>query len=102
MIEGRTTGEARQPVYSAGWPKPQRKQSSNAYACRASKTALNMVSLLWSRILEVDGVKCFGISPGFLATNLAGDAEILQQAGAAEPEVGVYIDIYIPQSVPVS
>ena len=84
----KTTGEGRQPKYTPGWPKPQRKQSSNAYAYRVSKAALNMALLIWVRILEADGVKCFGISPGFLATNLAGDPEIMRRAGAADPILG--------------
>lgn len=86
--ERRTTGEARQPVYEAGWPKPERLRSGNAYAYRVSKTALNMVALLWSRILEPDGVKCFLLSPGFLATNLSGDQAAMQRAGAEDPILG--------------
>ena len=83
-----TSGERLQPTYTAGWPKPQRTLAGNAYAYRASKSALNMVFLLWNRILEPDGVKCFAVSPGFLATNLAGDPEKMRQAGAGDPMLG--------------
>lgn len=83
-----TPGEKRQPAYAPGWPKPQRTQAGNAYAYRVSKSALNMVFLLWNRILEPDGVKCFAVSPGFLATNLAGDPELMRQAGAGDPMLG--------------
>lgn len=51
----------------AGWPKPE-VHPYRAY--RASKTALNMVMLEWHWQLREDGVKTWGVSPGFLATNL--------------------------------
>lgn len=86
--EKQTPGEARAPKYPPGWPKEGRMASSNAYAYRVSKTALNMALLHWVRLLEADGVKCFGISPGFLATNLAGDPEAMKKAGAADPALG--------------
>lgn len=86
--EKQTPAEARAPKYPPGWPKGGRTASSNAYAYRVSKTALNMALLHWVRLLEADGVRCFGISPGFLATNLAGDPETMKKAGAADPALG--------------
>jgi NAD(P)-dependent dehydrogenase (short-subunit alcohol dehydrogenase family) len=69
-----------------GWPKPP---SPSQIAYRSSKTALNMVMLDWKRMLEVDGVKVFGISPGFLATNLGGmGPEFLKKMGAGDTSVG--------------
>lgn len=48
-----------------------------------------MVVLDWARVLKEDGVKVFAISPGFLATGLAGvGAEILKSLGAGEPSLG--------------
>jgi len=69
-----------------GWPKPP-AMAQTAY--RSSKTALNMLMLYWKKTLEVDGVKVFAISPGFLATGLGGmGADVLKKFGAGEPEVG--------------
>ncbi|KAF1980149.1 NAD(P)-binding protein [Bimuria novae-zelandiae CBS 107.79] len=81
---------ARLPTLAApipkGWPKPP-VLSQIAY--RSSKTGLNMLMLEWQRFLKVDGVKVFCISPGFLATNLAGiGAEKLRQMGAGDPSLG--------------
>ncbi|ORY06126.1 hypothetical protein BCR34DRAFT_571489 [Clohesyomyces aquaticus] len=83
-----TPGEARAPKYPAGWPKAERTAATNAYAYRVSKTALNMMFLHWVRLFEADGVKCFALSPGFLATNLAGDPELMKKAGAGDPSLG--------------
>jgi len=83
-----TTGEGRMRRYAAGWPKEGRTASSNAYAYRVSKAALNMMVLHWLRLFEEDGVKVFNVSPGFLATGLAGDPEVMRKAGAADPSVG--------------
>jgi hypothetical protein len=48
-----------------------------------------MLMLEWVRLLKKDGVKVFCISPGFLATNLAGlGPEKLRQMGAGEPSLG--------------
>ena len=52
----------------AGWPKPEQVNPITSY--RSSKTGLNMMMREWTRILKNDGVKVFGISPGFLATGL--------------------------------
>lgn len=43
----------------------------------------------WTRELKNDGVKVFAISPGFLATGLAGvGAEKLKSLGALDPSEG--------------
>jgi NAD(P)-dependent dehydrogenase (short-subunit alcohol dehydrogenase family) len=69
-----------------GWPKPF---TPSQVAYRSSKTALNMMMLDWKKMLAVDGVKVFGISPGFLATNLGGmGPEFLKKMGAGDPTVG--------------
>ena len=48
-----------------------------------------MMMLDWKKMLEVDGVKVFGISPGFLATNLGGmGPEFLKKMGAGDPTIG--------------
>jgi NAD(P)-dependent dehydrogenase (short-subunit alcohol dehydrogenase family) len=69
----------------AGWPKP-REASQNAY--RSSKVALNMLMLDWARVLKADGVKVFAISPGFLATGLGGNPDLLKRLGAGNPSLG--------------
>ncbi|KAK3209529.1 hypothetical protein GRF29_69g2110495 [Pseudopithomyces chartarum] len=69
-----------------GMPKPP---VSSQIAYRSSKVGLNMLMLEWVRLLKKDGVKVFCISPGFLATNLAGlGPEKLRQMGAGEPSLG--------------
>lgn len=43
----------------------------------------------WVRVLREDGVKIWAISPGFLATGLAGmGRDNLRKMGALEPSVG--------------
>lgn len=70
----------------AGWPKP-RSYEFTAY--RASKAGLNMVMVEWKRIFQNDPVKLWAISPGFLATNLAGvGSDKLKSMGAQDPTVG--------------
>ena len=54
----------------AGWPKQTTNNPITAY--RSSKAGLNMLMREWHRILGNDGVKVWCISPGFLATGLAG------------------------------
>lgn len=54
----------------AGWPKPPLANPVVSY--RSSKTGLNMLMREWAKTLKNDGVKVFAISPGFLATGLAG------------------------------
>ncbi|KAK1986107.1 short-chain dehydrogenase [Colletotrichum cereale] len=73
-----------QTVPPAGWPKPFTPQA----AYRSSKAALNMVMLNWHWLLKADGVKVWCISPGFLATNLGGNPELLKKMGAGEPSRG--------------
>jgi NAD(P)-dependent dehydrogenase (short-subunit alcohol dehydrogenase family) len=69
-----------------GWPKPF---TPSQIAYRSSKTALNMMMLDWVRQLEPDGVKVFGISPGFLATGLSGmGSEFMRNIGAGDPSTG--------------
>jgi NAD(P)-dependent dehydrogenase (short-subunit alcohol dehydrogenase family) len=67
----------------SGWPKDQ---NMSLLAYRASKTALNMVVRDWRRVLNEDGVKVFAVSPGLLATGLAGG--VFSEMGAAHPSVG--------------
>jgi NAD(P)-dependent dehydrogenase (short-subunit alcohol dehydrogenase family) len=55
---------------AAGWPKPKNINPIEAY--RSSKAGLNMMMRQWHRILLNDGVKVWAVSPGFLATGLAG------------------------------
>lgn len=72
----------------AGWPKPPTPMKGTAY--RASKAGLNMLMLQWKDMLRNDGVKCFCISPGFLATGLTGkgNEDRLRSVGAGEPRLG--------------
>ncbi|KAK4494088.1 hypothetical protein PRZ48_014386 [Zasmidium cellare] len=70
-----------------GWPKEEVVNPTQIY--RSSKAGLNMLIRDWNRILKNDGVKVFGVSPGFLATNLNGiGAENLKKIGALDPSVG--------------
>nr|GAT57087.1 predicted protein [Mycena chlorophos] len=71
----------------AGWPKPKEVNPITSY--RSSKAGLNMLMREWARILKNDGVKVWGISPGFLATNLGGiSPDTLRKMGAREPHLG--------------
>ncbi|KAJ9619714.1 uncharacterized protein PV06_00004 [Exophiala oligosperma] len=71
----------------AGWPKPHTLNPTEAY--RSSKVGLNMMMRQWYRWLKNDGVKVFAVSPGFLATGLAGiGPEKLTQIGALDPAIG--------------
>jgi hypothetical protein len=48
-----------------------------------------MLMLDWVRALEPDGVKVFGISPGFLATGLGGmGPQFMRSIGAGDPRLG--------------
>ena len=74
-----------------GWPKDT--QSSvhglGLPAYRSSKTGLNMMMREWVRVLAEDGVKCWSVSPGMLATGLGvGDPAFLKKLGALDPSVG--------------
>jgi NAD(P)-dependent dehydrogenase (short-subunit alcohol dehydrogenase family) len=54
----------------AGWPKEIVGMQTTSY--RSTKTGLNMLMREWRKILFNDGVKVWAVSPGFLATGLAG------------------------------
>ncbi|KAL8284048.1 hypothetical protein RQP46_005161 [Phenoliferia psychrophenolica] len=70
----------------AGWPKPATFNYSGYRRCKAG---MNMMFVEWGRILQNDNVKMWAISPGFLATGLAGvGRERLLSMGAKEPSVG--------------
>ncbi|KAF6838155.1 short-chain dehydrogenase [Colletotrichum musicola] len=68
----------------AGWPKPP----TTPAGYRSSKAALNMVMLNWHWLFKEDGVKVWCISPGFLATDLGGNKELLKKLGAGDPSRG--------------
>ncbi|KAK3678033.1 hypothetical protein LTR78_002128 [Recurvomyces mirabilis] len=71
----------------AGWPKADLVNPVTCY--RSTKTGLNMLFREWVKILRNDHVKVWAISPGFLATNLAGvGAEQLRKMGAQDPSIG--------------
>lgn len=75
-----------------GWPKAEEdgaEAGKSMTAYRASKTGLNMLMREWARKLQVDGVRVWAVSPGFLATGL-GDVgrEALLKMGALEPRLG--------------
>ncbi|KAI5481772.1 NAD(P)-binding protein [Pseudohyphozyma bogoriensis] len=70
----------------AGWPKPNAWSFSGYRSCKAG---MNMMFVEWGRILKEDKVKMWAISPGFLATGLAGAGkEKLLAMGAKEPYIG--------------
>ncbi|KAJ5913107.1 hypothetical protein N7504_001990 [Penicillium tannophilum] len=68
-------------VPAKGWPKT----GISLPAYRSAKTGLNMLMREWHRWLKEDGVKVWAISPGFLATGLGGDTEVLRKMGALDP-----------------
>ncbi|KAK4442445.1 short chain dehydrogenase [Podospora aff. communis PSN243] len=68
-----------------GWPK---EGFTLPIGYRCSKAALNMLMLGWKYALEGDGVKVWSVSPGFLATNLGGNVEMLKKMGAGDPALG--------------
>ncbi|KAF2723906.1 NAD(P)-binding protein [Polychaeton citri CBS 116435] len=71
----------------AGWPKEPEMNPITSY--RSSKAGLNMLMREWYRFFGNDGVKVWCISPGFLATGLAGlGVEKLKSIGALDPSVG--------------
>lgn len=70
-----------------GWPKDKVEVPVTMY--RSAKTGLNMAMREWTRLLKEDGVKVWGISPGFLATGLASaGAEKMRKMGALDPKIG--------------
>ncbi|KAF2196070.1 NAD(P)-binding protein [Delitschia confertaspora ATCC 74209] len=68
-----------------GWPKPV---SPTFVPYRVAKTGLNMLMLHWRKLVQRDGVKVWGVSPGFLATALGGNAKFLKDAGGEDAAVG--------------
>ena len=86
--ERSSPAEARRPMIPAGWPKPGVLAKGMFQSYQASKTGMNMMFLQWVRLLEPDGVKCFNISPGLLATTLGGNREMLKKMGAGDPSIG--------------
>ena len=72
-----------------GWPKDVQSFSGvGVPAYRSAKTGLNMMMREWLRLLREDGVKCWSVSPGMLATGLMGDPEFMKRLGALDPSVG--------------
>ncbi|PGH17395.1 hypothetical protein AJ80_04851 [Polytolypa hystricis UAMH7299] len=63
------------PDLPAGWPK---EISFETIGYRCSKNALNMLMLDWNHKLKADGVKVWGVAPGFLRTNLGGGSTTLK------------------------
>ncbi|KAK3687191.1 hypothetical protein B0T22DRAFT_527154 [Podospora appendiculata] len=78
-------GDYKMPPVPAGWPK---NLIFEAIGYRCSKTALHMLMLDWHHKLKEDGVKVWAVQPGFLATGLGGDREVLKQMGAGDPSQG--------------
>lgn len=73
------------PPQPAGWPK---KVDFETIAYRCSKTALNMMMLDWNHKLKEDGVKVWGVGPGFLATGLGNIREKVKEMGGGHPSIG--------------
>ncbi|RYP91674.1 hypothetical protein DL770_002199 [Monosporascus sp. CRB-9-2] len=70
----------------AGWPK---QMPLNHMCYRSTKTALNMLMLNLQFVLTNDSVKTWCVSPGFLATGLAGlSPEELKKRGAGDASIG--------------
>jgi len=67
---------------AAGWPK---KYFRELPAYKSSKMALNILMRDWERILKNDKVKVWCVNPGFVATDLGGDVEVLKKIGAGDP-----------------
>ncbi|KAI0121311.1 hypothetical protein BJ170DRAFT_688067 [Xylariales sp. AK1849] len=68
----------------AGWPKDL---NFDTMAYRSSKAALNMMMVNWAWRLTNDGVKTWCVSPGFLATGLGNDRDLLLARGAGHPRI---------------
>lgn len=72
------------------WPKEPTVRGVPAY--RSAKTGLNMMMREFHRLLKGDGVRVFAVSPGFLATNLAGNSpEKNKSLGAGDPAEGANV-----------
>jgi NAD(P)-dependent dehydrogenase (short-subunit alcohol dehydrogenase family) len=77
------------PPLPAGWPKEKNYFETIGYRC--TKVALNMLMLDWNHKLKDDGVKVWGVQPGFLITGLGGenvDKEVVKKMGAGHPSEG--------------
>ncbi|KAK6544209.1 hypothetical protein TWF694_000912 [Orbilia ellipsospora] len=85
LEEATQTTSPRYITPPAGWPKPA---GVSFIGYRASKVALNMVMVDFTRLLAKDNVKVWCISPGMLATNLGGNPEFLKKLGAGDPALG--------------
>jgi NAD(P)-dependent dehydrogenase (short-subunit alcohol dehydrogenase family) len=73
------------PPLPAGWPK---KLDFETIGYRCSKTALNMLMVDWNHKLKADGVKVWGVGPGFLATDLGNMREKAVEMGCGHPSIG--------------
>ena len=71
-------------VPEPGWPKTYFRELP---AYKSSKVAVNMIMRDWERILRADNVKVWCVNPGFVATGLGGDTEVLKKIGARDPEM---------------
>ncbi|KAL5360383.1 NAD(P)-binding protein [Aspergillus floccosus] len=74
------------PPQPAGWPKDI---DFETIGYRCSKTALNMLMIDYTHKLKADGVKVWGVLPGFLATNLGGLGPEYSKSQGAGPDPGV-------------
>ncbi|KAL9112802.1 MAG: hypothetical protein Q9187_007716, partial [Circinaria calcarea] len=72
--------DPKDPHYNVGLP-----------GYRSSKAALNMLMVQYSKTLGKEGMKVWGLCPGYLATNLSGDAEKAKEMGAGKPEDGAKV-----------
>ena len=68
--------------------KTSRHYGPYANELRVSKAALNMVMVGYANHPKLAKIKVLGADPGFLATNLMGDADALRKMGATEPDIG--------------
>lgn len=73
------------PAQPAGWPKDI---DFETIGYRCSKVALNMLMLDWNHKLNADGVKVWGVGPGFLVTDLGGLREKVVEMGGKHPRIG--------------
>lgn len=73
------------PPVPAGWPK---KIDFETIPYRCSKVALHMLMLDWNHKLKADGVKVWGVGPGFLETDLGGGREAVKKMGAGHASAG--------------
>ncbi len=73
------------PTQPAGWPK---KVDFETIGYRCSKTALNMMMLDWNHKLKEDGVKVWGVGPGFLITDLGDKRDKVKEMGGGHPNIG--------------